>query len=172
MKRYILFLAILLTACAGGAEEPTTSIVTIQPPSTTTATTNTTIAPLEECPPPPYSVRRVPARVDAEPSDPDILELDEFTSIGGTRSMFWVDETGAVAVALVRGTLPPEDWPGDRGEVDVAGNRAAVGPLADGTWVAAWFEGEGERCDLYTMVFYPPVDPEEVQLSLASIARE
>lgn len=114
----------------------------------------------------------MPERVESVPSDPDNLELDEFTSIGGTQSLFWVDDGGAVAVAVIRGTLPPEQWPGERGEVDVAGNRAAVGPFDDGKWVAAWYEGDGqERCDLYTMVFYPPVDPAEVELSLASIVR-
>jgi hypothetical protein len=102
-----------------------------------------------------------------------VVELDEFTSIGGTTSILWVDAAGEVAVALIRGTLPPEDWPGERGEVNVAGLRAVVGPFADGRWVAAWFEEEGsERCDRYTMVFYPPVDSSEVELSLASIVRQ
>jgi hypothetical protein len=55
--------------------------------------------------------------------------------------------------------------------VEVAGIRAVVGPFDDGKWVAAWFEGEGERCDLYTMVFYPPVEPAEVETALASITR-
>jgi hypothetical protein len=166
MKLVLPILALVFASC-GGSEQPTTSIVSIPAPSTTTGVS---IAPLTECPAIPYTVRRVPTRVNDEPSSPDDLQLDEFTSIGGTRSMFWVDQQGAVAVALIRGTLPPQQWPGERGEVDVAGNRAVVGPFDDGRWVAAWFEGDGERCDLYTMVFYPPVEPEEVQLSLASIA--
>jgi hypothetical protein len=120
----------------------------------------------------PYSVSRLPQRVTDEPAPADSVELDEFTSIGGTTSILWVDAAGEVAVALIRGTLPPEEWPGERGEVDVAGFRAVVGPFADGRWVAAWFEGEGERCDRYTMVFYPPVDSSEVELSLASIVRQ
>jgi hypothetical protein len=167
MKRMLAVLVLVAASC-GGSEQPTTSIVSIPLPSTTTGVS---VEPLSECPPVPYTVRRVPTRVNDEPSSPDDLQLDEFTSIGGTRSMFWVDQQGSVAVALIRGTLPPQQWPGERGEVDVAGNRAVVGPFADGKWVAAWFEGDGERCDLYTMVFYPPVEPEEVQLSLASIAR-
>jgi hypothetical protein len=109
--------------------------------------------------------------VSVDPAPADAVELDDFTSIGGTTSILWVDAAGEVAVALIRGTLPPEEWPGERGAVDVAGSRAVVGPFSDGRWVAAWFEGEGQRCDLYTMVFYPPVDAEEVELSLASILR-
>lgn len=168
MRRIVWLLAAVLAAC--GSETPsTTSIVTI--PATST-TTNTTAPNLEECPAVPYAVRRLPARVTANPADPDDLQLDEFTSIGGTRSLLWVDEQGNVAVALIRGTLPPQDWPGERGEVDVAGTRAVVGPFTDGKWVAAWFEADGDRCDLYTMVFYPPVEAEEVQLSLASIVRD
>jgi hypothetical protein len=160
-------LALALAACNTPGDSPTTSAVTTPPDSTTGSTIET----LDECPAIPYTVRRVPDRVEAESTDADNLELDEFTSIGGTSSLLWVDDDGAVAVALIRGTLPPEEWPGDRGEVDVAGFRAVVGPFEDGKWVAAWFESEDERCDLYTMVFYPPVDPTEVELSLASIVR-
>jgi hypothetical protein len=100
------------------------------------------------------------------------IEEDEFTALGGTRSVFWVDADGTLTVALIRGALPPRDWPGDRGEVEIAGLRAVVGPFEDGKWVASWFEGDGtDRCDLYTMVFYPPIDPEEVETALLSIRR-
>ena len=167
MKRGLLVI-VLLAACNGSAD-PT--ITTIAPTSTTQATGPTTTLP-PECPLVPYSVRRLPQRVSDEPAPAEAVELDEFTSIGGTTSIFWVDAAGEVAVALIRGTLPPEEWPGERGEVDVAGFRAVVGPFADGRWVAAWFENEGERCDRYTMVFYPPVDSSEVELSLASIVRQ
>jgi hypothetical protein len=37
--------------------------------------------------------------------------------------------------------------------------------------VAGWFEAPGERCDLYTMVFYPPVADEEVEQTLAGMNR-
>ena len=166
MKRGLLVM-VLLAAC-GGSADPT---VTTAPVSTTETTSATTTLP-PDCPLVPYSVSRLPQRVTDEPAPADAVELDEFTSIGGTTSILWVDAAGEVAVALIRGTLPPEVWPGERGEVDVAGFRAVVGPFADGRWVAAWFEGEGERCDLYTMVFYPPVDSSEVELSLASIVRQ
>jgi hypothetical protein len=52
------------------------------------------------------------------------------------------------------------------------GERAVVGPFEDGIWVAGWFDGDGQdRCDLYTMVFYPPIEPDEVETALASITR-
>jgi hypothetical protein len=114
----------------------------------------------------------LPARVTGEAADLEAIELDEFTAMGGTRSVFWVDSSGSLTIALIRGALPPQDWPGDRGEVEVAGMRAVVGPFEDGKWVAAWFEGEGGRCDLYTMVFYPPIEPAEVETALMSITRE
>jgi len=167
MKRGVLVIA-LLVACSGNAD-PT---IATAPVSTTqtSASPTTTLPP--ECPVVPYSVSRLPQRVTDEPAPADAVELDEFTSIGGTTSILWVDAAGEVAVALIRGTLPPEEWPGERGEVDIAGFRAVLGPFADGRWVAAWFEGEGERCDRYTMVFYPPVDSSEVELSLASVVRQ
>jgi hypothetical protein len=157
---------LLLAACAGAGATTTTS-----PPTTTAQATTTTLEPLVECPPIPYRVPSLPPRVAGEAADLESIELDEFTAIGGTRSVFWVDESGALTIALIRGALPPRDWPGERGEVEVAGIRAVVGPFDDGKWVAAWFEGEGERCDLYTMVFYPPVEPAEVETALASITR-
>jgi hypothetical protein len=164
----LLVLALLLLACAGsGTTTTATPVTATAPPSTTT-----TLEPLVECPPIPYQVPSLPPRVAGEAADLGSIELDEFTAIGGTRSVFWVDADGSLTVALIRGALPPRDWPGDRGEVEVAGVRAVVGPFDDGKWVAAWFEGEGERCDLYMMVFYPPIEPEEVELALASIVRD
>lgn len=159
----------LLALAACGVTAATTSTVVVT--STTAALTTTTLEPLVECPPIPYRVPNLPARVSGEAADLEAIELDEFTAIGGTRSVFWVDSSGSLTVALIRGTLPPQDWPGDRGEVEVAGVRAVVGPFDDGKWVAAWFEGEGERCDLYTMVFYPPIEASEVEAALASIVR-
>ena len=102
---------------------------------------------------------------------PRSVPLDEFTSVPGTSSVIWVDTDGNVAVELVRGTLPPREYPGAKGEVEVAGARGVAGQFEDGTWVVAWFTEPGERCDLYTMVFYQPVEPDEVKATLASIRR-
>jgi hypothetical protein len=76
-----------------------------------------------------------------------------------------------VAIALIRGTLPPVDWPGDKGETSVDGTAAVVGPHPDGTWVMGWYEEPRDRCDLYTMVFYPPVTPLEVESTILSMVR-
>ncbi len=168
MKRGLLLAGLVVAACSV-AVEPLTTTTGPTTSQTSAAGPTTTLPP--ECPTVPYTVRRLPVRVTVEPAPADAVELDEFTSIGGTTSILWVDEAGEVAVALIRGTLPPEEWPGERGEVDVAGFRAVVGPFNDGKWVAAWFEGAGDRCDRYTMVFHPPVDASEVELSLASIVR-
>ena len=134
--------------------------------------TTGSIAPLVECPPIEYRVSELPTRVTGEAAQLGEIELDEFTAIGGTRSLFWLTSDGNLAIALIRGTLPPEDWPGERGQVDVAGVDGVAGPFDDGKWVAAWFEGDGtDRCDLYTMVFYPPVEPFEVETTLRGIVR-
>jgi hypothetical protein len=167
VRRLALVYVLVLAACDATAATTTTAAIT----STTATPTTTTLEPLVECPLIPYRVPDLPQRVTGQAADLEAIEMDEFTAIGGTRSVFWVDADGSLTVALIRGALPPREWPGERGEVDVAGVRAVVGPFEDGKWVAAWFEGEGERCDLYTMVFYPPIEPEEVEIALASITK-
>jgi hypothetical protein len=106
--------------------------------------------------------------MDLEDAEPD---PDEFTSIGGTNVRLWVDGDGLAAIALVRGALPPREFPAERGEVDVAGTRGVAGPYPDGRWVVAWFNEPGDRCDLYTLVFYPPVAPVEVEQTIGDLVR-
>ena len=157
-----------MAACAPAAEVTTTTPSTTTPASSTTST----LEPLVECPPIPYLVSELPTRVTGEAADLGSIELDEFTAIGGTRSVFWVNADGELAIALIRGALPPIDWPGERGEVDVAGTGGVVGPHDDGKWVAAWFDNDGsDRCDRYMMVFYPPVEPFEVESTLRAVTR-
>lgn len=98
-------------------------------------------------------------------------EPDEFQSVGGTHVRLWVNEEGATSIALIRGTLPPQQFPAERGEVEVAGTRGVAGPYPDGRWVVAWFNEPADRCDEYTMVFYPPVSPAEVEDTLAAMTR-
>jgi len=164
----VVALLLLIGGCSTSPESTTSLASTTTDPVETT----TTLEPLVECPQIPYRVPGLPARVAGQNADPAAIEEDEFTSLGGTRSVFWVDEGGNLTVALIRGALPPRDWPGEKQEIEVAGQRAAVGPFEDGLWVAGWFDDDGqERCDLYTMVFYPPIKPEEVETALASITR-
>jgi hypothetical protein len=185
MLRRLALVAVLLAACSDptgssatgpGADPPVasgppgTSSTTVA--GTTTTTGATPEGPLEECDPIPYAVGTLPARVDADRPAPDEIPRDQYTTIPGTRSDLWFDDDGEVAVSFIRGSLPPEEWPGDRGEVSIDGARGVAGPFEDGSWVVAWFEGDGgERCDRYFMVFYPPVEPSEVEATVASLDR-
>jgi CubicO group peptidase (beta-lactamase class C family) len=160
---------LLIGACSTSSETTTTLV----PETKGASESTTTVEALVECPQIPYRVPELPARVAGQGADLGGIEEDEFTARGGTRSVFWVDGTGNLTVALIRGALPPREWPGEKGEIEIAGHRAVVGPFEDGMWVAGWFEGDGqERCDLYTMVFYPPITADEVEGALASMSRE
>lgn len=99
------------------------------------------------------------------------LEPDVWTSIPGTNTTFVPRSDDTIAVALIRGTLPAVEWPAEKGEVSIDGTPAVVGPHPDGTWVAGWYEEPGERCDQYTMVFYPPWNPSDVEEALAGMNR-
>ena len=160
---------ILLVCSCAASPDPTTSLV---PETTASDGPTTTLEALVECPEIPYQVPNLPTRVAGEGADLGAIAEDEFTARGGTRSVFWVDGDGNLTVALSRGALPPRQWPGEKGEIEIAGTPAVVGPFEDGLWVAGWFEDDGsDRCDLYTMVFYPPITAEEVEAALASITR-
>jgi hypothetical protein len=104
--------AVVIAACVPGAEPTTTT------PSTTApfgSSTTTTLEPLVECPPIPYAVSELPTRVTGEAADLESIELDEFTAIGGTRSVFWVNAEGELAIALIRGPSPRSIGPENAG---------------------------------------------------------
>ncbi|CAN5866350.1 hypothetical protein BH23ACT5_BH23ACT5_04770 [soil metagenome] len=172
--RVLLGVILVCAACSSVSSDPEVT----GPPSTisveiTVTTVTTTTTPPAPCPPAPYDLGSLPVRVDAAEidladADPD---PDEFTSIGGTNIRLWVGGDGLPAIALVRGSLPPTDFPAERGEVDVAGTRGVAGPYPDGRWVVAWYNEPGDRCDLYSMVFYPPVAPAEVEQTIADMER-
>jgi hypothetical protein len=162
-------LALVVLACAGSPPPAETTAAPTVPG--TQATTTTTTAPPPPCPPAPYDVGYLPPRVRSAETSDTADEPDEFTSIGGTHVRIWVDGDGATAIALIRGALPPRQFPAEKGEVDIAGTRGVAGPYPDGRWVIAWFNPPGDRCDLYTMVFYPPVAPAEVRDTIASMVR-
>lgn len=163
-------LLLVVAACTGAAETTTTTTAPLQTTMTTMADTTTTTRPVE-CAPPPYVVEVLPEKVAPTVVDPEDLERNDYLEVAGTSSTFWLDDGGNLAVALIRGTLPLEEWPGERGEVVIDGARAVAGPLEDGSWVVGWFEQPGERCDLFTMVFLPPIEPAEVEATLASMDR-
>ncbi len=173
MRLVPLVLVVALAACASGQPADSTTTTTTEASATTTTVETTTTAALPpECPRPPYEVGVLPPRaaLDRPPSTEQVV-LDQFTTIAGTSATIWVDADGNAVMALVRGSLPPEQWPGDRGEVFIDGARGVAGPFADGTWVVAWFEEPGDRCDRYMAVFYPPVEPAEVRATIESMNR-
>ena len=133
--------------------------------------TTTEGSPPVECPAAPYELEHVPYGVGEPTLDHETIEPDVWTSVGGTNTTFWVRTDGTVAIALVRGTLPAVDWPAEKGEVDIDGSAGVAGPHPDGTWVVGWFEQPGERCDLYSMIFYPPVAPADVEETLVGMNR-
>ena len=165
MKRPFPLLLVLIVACSGAGSETTTTIA-----PTTTSLAVTTTAPPVECPPPPYELDFLPAGVGTAALDPEEIEPDVWTSVPGSSATLWGGDD-VVAIALIRGALPAVEWPGDKGAVTIDGTDGVVGPHPDGTWVAGWFEAPGERCDLYTMVFYPPVADADVEQTLAGMNR-
>ena len=166
----VLVLLLLASACTGADADPEPT-TTAAPTTTTTVSTTTTTERPVDCPPPAYDIGSFPSNVAANQVPAENIAFDDYTTYPGSSSEIWLGDDGALSLALVRGALPPEDWPGDRGEVDIDGARAVVGPFDDGSWVVAWFEAPGERCDQYTMVFYAPVLGEEVRATLESMDR-
>jgi hypothetical protein len=164
MRRLHLVLVAVLAACAGPAADTTTTT-----PTTVAAETTTTV--LEDCGAIPYDVGELPPLVEPNRPVPDEVPQDEYTTIPGTRSDLWFDGDGALALVFVRGALPPREWPGERGKVSIDGAEGVAGPFPDGSWVVAWFEGSGDRCNQYFLVFYPPVAPAEVEATVASLDR-
>ena len=166
MKRAFPLLLVLILACSGAGSDTTT---TTAGPTTTSLAVTTTAPPLE-CPAPPYELAFLPVGVGSAVLDAEEIEPDVWTSVPGSSATLW-GRDDAVAIALIRGALPAVEWPGDKGAVTIDGTPGVVGPHPDGTWVAGWFEAPGERCDLYTMVFYPPVADEDVEQTLAGMNR-
>lgn len=170
MKRLTLAV-LLLAACSSGAADEVATTSTVPPTTTTTSLATTTTQPPPDCPAAPYELTTLPAGAGAGELDTAALDPDVWTSVAGTNTTFIPRDDDTVAIALIRGTLPAVDWPGQKGETSIDGTRAVVGPHPDGTWVAGWFEEPGERCDRYTMVFYPPWAPTDVEDVLLGMNR-
>lgn len=167
--RSVAVVCVVVSACSS-APDATTTTPTTAVPTTTTALTTTT-APPQPCPPAPYELSFLPPTVVPAEQEDTVDEPDEFQTIGATHVRLWVNSESTTAIALIRGSLPPQQFPAERGEVEVAGSRGVAGPYPDGRWVVAWFNEPGDRCDEYTMVFYPPVSPAEVEQTLAGMTR-
>jgi len=175
-RRVLVSLLMVLPACAGSGSDQTSTTTSFPATTSTSAAPSTTVAPSTttrplECPEAPYVLTFLPAGVGEGVLESGTITLDVWTSVAGSRTTFIPRDDDTIAIALIRGTLPAIDWPGEKGEVFIDGTRAAVGPHPDGTWVAGWFEQPGERCDLYTIVFYPPWSPSDVEAVLLGMNR-
>ncbi len=172
MRWLSVFLWLVVVACSATTVETTDTTPAVATTTTTEPITTTTrAAAIDECPPAPYEIGFLPFGVGGDGLRMEGIDPDVWTSVGGTQTTFFGRTDGTVAIAMIRGTLPAVDWPADKGEVEIDGTRAAVGPHPGGTWVAGWFEAPGERCDVYTMVFYPPWNPQDVEDVLLSMNR-
>ncbi len=170
MRAMFAVFLLIVVACDSSAGEATTTSSSVATTSTTVAASTTTEPPVE-CPEAPYEFEELPFGVGQGELEASDIELDVWTSVAGTHTTFVPRSDDTLAIALVRGTLPPIDWPAEKGEVEVDGTRAVVGPHPDGTWVAGWFEEPRDRCDLYTIVFYPPWLPGDVEMVIGGMNR-
>jgi len=171
MNRLLIGVLVVAACSNGTGGDTTTNTSTLPSTSTSTASATTTTSPPRDCPAAPYEMTFLPTGVGDGEMDSASLEPDVWTSVAGTNTIFVLRDDDTVAIALIRGTLPAVDWPGEKGETSIDGTRAVVGPHPDGAWVAGWFEEPGERCDQYTMVFYPPWAPGDVEEVLVGMNR-
>ena len=80
------------------------------------------------------------------------------------------DAAGDPVLAMIRGALPPRQFTDETEVVEIFERiPAVVGPIGDGFWAAAWAIPPGERCDLFSLIFYPPVESDEVIEVTASL---
>ena len=168
MRSALLALALVAVSCSlTASDEPTpSSLQTLPtlPPTvpTTIATTTSTLPPLELCQEPGSFPTVLPDRVVDGLPDSSQVAFDEFTLIEGAFSAMRFDEVGTLVVVMIRGALPPRQFTGEHQVVHVLEEiPAQVGPIGDGYWAAAWALPPGDRCDLYSLIFYPPVTHEE-----------
>lgn len=169
--KWLFALGLVVSACSSGAVGDTSTTVTTITTTTATSAATSTTQPPADCPEAPYELGTLPEGVGQGDLESETIETDVWTEVGGSHTTFFPRNDGTVAIALIRGTLPAIDWPNEKGEVNVDGTPAVVGPHPDGTWVAGWYEEPGERCDLYTMVFYPPWNPSDVEEVLLGMNR-
>jgi hypothetical protein len=158
----VIIVVLILVGCSGETASSTSSAeaLTTSPVATVPETTTTGLPTIESCDDIPYRPLVVPERVAGTDIDPADLGDDPYTTIPGTTIGLWVDSDSSPVVALIRGSLPPEAWAGPTARVEVLRQDAALGPLSGDVWAVAWFESE-DRCDLYTLVLYPPTSADE-----------
>ena len=170
-----LAVVMVLAACSGGSGDGSTSTratlgAVISATEPTSTTTTTTLPPLELCDAVESFPQIMPARVVAGVPETADVDFDEFTLIAGAINAIRFDEAGAPVLVMIRGALPPRQFTEDHQVIEILdGIPALVGPIGDGYWASAWAVPPGERCDLYSLIFYPPVDEAEVLEVAASV---
>ncbi|NIA26019.1 MAG: hypothetical protein GWP04_10695 [Gammaproteobacteria bacterium] len=157
---------LLIGACSPEATTTTVTTSTTTAPATAPATTTTSV--LDVCDPPNFLPTMLPVRVTADQPASRDVPFDQFTTIPGTTIRLWAGASGAPVMVMIRGALPPERWTATPERIVVRGVDAALGPLQDGVWAVAWFEGP-DTCDEYSLVFYPPVDLTEIRAVAESV---
>jgi len=158
--------AVLIAACSPEPATTATAPTTTTVPTTAAITTTTSV--LDVCDPPDFLPTVLPTRVAGDqPESRDVL-FDQFTTIPGTTIRLWAGASGSPVMVMIRGALPPERWTATPERISVRGVDAALGPLQDGVWAVAWFEGP-DVCDEYSLIFYPPADPPEIRAVAESL---
>jgi hypothetical protein len=160
VKRTALAIVLLLAGCSSPATTSPPPPSTVE--TTTTSSTTTAVELINACDPPTFFPTVLPATVSATQPSTSQIQLDQFTTLPGTTIRVWSGDSGQPVMVMIRGTLPPEKWTAAPEHVTVRGIDAALGPLQDGVWAAAWYEGP-DSCDEYSLIFYPPVDTDEAR---------
>lgn len=172
----LALIVVLGAACTGGVEaEPVTTtsvpVTTSTIPATTTSSTATGSGEELSCDAPPYFPESLPDRAAADQPDSADAPFDPFLLIAGTSNRFVVDAAGDPVVAVIRGSLPPEQWAAEPEVIDILdGVPAALGPLSNGVWAVGWVLSETDPCDRYTLIVYPPTGADEIRQVALSLS--
>jgi len=167
--RRLVVAAVFLAACSssGTADTLLSTTSAAVPDNPTTSTTEPPPA-VEACGPAPFVPTVLPDRVATETPATKDIPFDLYTIISGTSTSVWGQSDGAPVLAIIRGSLPPVRWLETPEKITVREVDAALGPLPDGVWGVAWFEGP-DRCDEYSIILYPPASAEEIQMVAESL---
>jgi len=169
----LLVFGCLASACSfGSADDPTTTQVVTVPAliTLTEATTTTTEPPLSICDAVDSFPEVMPERVVSGLPDASSVPFDEFTLLAGAFTAMRFDASGDPVLVMIRGALPPRQFTEPSEVVEILdGVPSLVGPIGDGFWAAAWAIPPGDRCDLYSLIFYPPISPEEALAVAGSV---
>lgn len=170
-----LLIVVLVAGC--GSSDAASDETTAAPTLATTAAaasepSTTTTEILSICEPAEFFPALLPERAVDETPDFADVPFDEFTIIPGAWIGMRNDADGSPVMVLIRGALPPVKFTDDIEPIEILdGVPAALGPLEDGFWAVAWALSPDERCDLYSLIFYPPTSIDEarqVALSLTA----